>query len=145
MTHRFSDFFETFSGSNGRNRREVRDVIDFFEIYTIDSWMEKKMFEINSGVSTALFWVTQPKQKKIKIIFLPTSLKWLDSLRAHFFQFFPTFFLPNYFPKFFSNFFFLTKQHTSLKKKDANPLRLSIVLSHHMHRNRIGKSEAGCH
>ena len=30
-------------------------------------------------------------------------------------------------------------------KKDANPLRLSIVLSHHMHRNWIGKSEAGCH
>ena len=28
-------------------------------------------------------------------------------------------------------------------KKDANPLRLSIVLSHHMHRNWIGKSEAG--
>ena len=30
-------------------------------------------------------------------------------------------------------------------KKDANPLRLTIVLSHHMHRNWIGKSEAGCH
>ena len=31
------------------------------------------------------------------------------------------------------------------EKKDANPLRLSIVLSHHMHRNWIGKSEAECH
>ena len=30
-------------------------------------------------------------------------------------------------------------------KEDANPLRLSIVLSHHMHRNWIGKSEAGRH
>ena len=32
-----------------------------------------------------------------------------------------------------------------LKKIDANPLRLSILLSHHMHRNWIGKSEAGRH
>ena len=32
-----------------------------------------------------------------------------------------------------------------INKKDANPLRLSIVLSHHMHRNWIEKSEAGCH
>ena len=31
----------------------------------------------------------------------------------------------------------------SLIKKAANPLRLRIVLSHHMHRNGIGKSEAG--
>ena len=32
-----------------------------------------------------------------------------------------------------------------IKKKDANPLRLSIVLSHYMYRNWIGKSEAGRH
>ena len=31
------------------------------------------------------------------------------------------------------------------QKKAANPLRLSIVLSHHMHRNWTGKSEAGRH
>ena len=28
-----------------------------------------------------------------------------------------------------------TKTHQNIVKKDANPLRLSIVLSHHMHRN----------
>ena len=32
-----------------------------------------------------------------------------------------------------------------LSKKDANPLRLSIVVSHYMHRNWIGKNEAERH
>ena len=35
--------------------------------------------------------------------------------------------------------------HMLLRKKAANPLRLSIVLSHHMHRSLIGKSEPGRH
>ena len=86
--HPFSDFLKNFSGSDGRNRRESRAVIDIFDIYTIDSWMKKKMFGIDSIVSRALFSVTQPKQKKIKIIFLPTTLKWPHSLRVHFFKFF---------------------------------------------------------
>ena len=35
MTHQFSDFFESFSGSNGLNHLGMRAVIDSFEIYSI--------------------------------------------------------------------------------------------------------------
>ena len=65
----FSDFFETFSGSNGQNRREIRAVIDSFETYTINSLMKKKVFETNFIMSRALFWVAQPKQKKFEWFF----------------------------------------------------------------------------
>ena len=37
------------------------------------------------------------------------------------------------------------KKNKLSSRKAANPLRLSIILSHHMHRNWIGKSEAGRH
>ena len=40
---------------------------------------------------------------------------------------------------------FVCLRRQNKQKKDANPLRLSIVLSHHMHRNWIEKSEAGRH
>ena len=40
---------------------------------------------------------------------------------------------------------FLNKRFLNKNKKDANSLRLNIVLSHHMHRNWIEKSEAGRH
>ena len=33
-----------FSASNGRNHREIRAVIDSFEVYTINSSMNKKIF-----------------------------------------------------------------------------------------------------
>ena len=60
--HEFSDFFENFSGSNGRNRREIRAVIDSFETYIIYKFFdEKKIFETNSIMSRASFWVAQPK------------------------------------------------------------------------------------
>ena len=36
--------------------------------------MKNKIFETNSIMSRALFWIAQPKQKKIKVIFLPISL-----------------------------------------------------------------------
>ena len=48
----------------------------------------------------------------------------------------------------FENFDYLEKKEKTLlhkKKKAANPLRLSIVLSYHKHRNWIGHSEAGHH
>ena len=57
----FSDFFKNFSGSNGRNGREIRAVIDFFETYTINYLMKKKIFETNFIMSRALFWVVQRK------------------------------------------------------------------------------------
>ena len=64
-------FFENFSGSNGRNRREIRAVIDSFETYTINSLIKKKIFfhHIQSFILGST-----TKIKKIKMIFLPTSL-----------------------------------------------------------------------
>ena len=100
--HEFSHFFENFSGSNGRNRCEIRAVIDTFWTYTINSLMKKKISETNSIMSRALFWVAQPKFKKIKMIFLPTSLQWQHSLRVNsFLKFFFQLYLQNFFPTFF--------------------------------------------
>ena len=53
------------SGNLGRYR--------FVKTYTINSLRKKKMFQINFIMSRALFWEAQPKQKKIKMIFLPIS------------------------------------------------------------------------
>ena len=84
----FQIILENLSGSNGRNLQGA--VINSFEIYTINSLMEKKKIETDV-ISKALFWVAQPKQKKIEIIVLPTSA-WPYSLGANFFQFFVPFF-----------------------------------------------------
>ena len=44
----------------------MKAVIDSFEIYTINFLMKKKKkIETNFIVSRALFWIAQPKQKKI--------------------------------------------------------------------------------
>ena len=59
--HEFSDFFENVSGSNGRNRREIWAVIKSLETSTIKCLMKKKIFETNSIMSRAFFWVAQPK------------------------------------------------------------------------------------
>ena len=54
-------------------------------------------------------------------------------------------------PRTASSTFFTSCKHSTQpykihnKKICANPLRLSTVLSHHMHRNWIGKSEPGRH
>ena len=92
--HQFSHFFK-FSGSNGRNHRGIWDVVDSFETYKINSLMKKKLR------IWALFWVAQSKWQKVKIIFLPTSLKchkeWPHSLGANFFSmFYQNFFFTNW-------------------------------------------------
>ena len=65
MTQQFSDFFENIPGSNGQNRCEMRAVIDSFGIHTINSLMKIKIFETNFIMSGVLFWLGQPKQKKL--------------------------------------------------------------------------------
>ena len=63
--YQFSNFLENFFSSNGRNRRKMR-IIDFFEILTRNSLTINKNFETNFGMSRALFWVAEPKEKKSK-------------------------------------------------------------------------------
>ena len=89
---------------------KIRAVIDSFETYTINSLMKKKIFETNSIMSRALFWVAQPKRKKIKWFF--SRLRWNGNIPCAqiLFQFFSNlfqnFFLLNFFSKFYLFIFF---------------------------------------
>ena len=46
----------------------LRAIIDSFEFYTINSFMKKKI-KNNFIMFKTLFWVAQPKQKKLKLFF----------------------------------------------------------------------------
>ena len=101
----FSDLKKNFTGSNGRNRRRLRAVIDSFEIYTINSFIKKIIFENNSITSRALFWVVQSKQKK----WIFSQLRWNDHIpyMQMFFKSFLKFFQNFFFKIFFFNIFFI--------------------------------------
>ena len=89
---RIATFFKEFLW-HGWNRRGMRAVIDCFEIYTTNSLTKKKILETNFIMSRTLFRVAQRKQKKIKIIVHPTSLKYPHFLRAFFSVFSKNFFI----------------------------------------------------
>ena len=82
MIDQFSDFFENFFGSNVRNRRGMRAVIDSFEIYIINSLMEKKCLKLIS--CPKLFRVAQPKQKKNKNDFSSEVVEMVTFLACNF-------------------------------------------------------------
>ena len=75
----------------------LRAVTNPFEIYTLNSLIKK--IETNF-ISIALFWVAQPKQKKLKSLFL--ELRWSShfSCVRIFFSIFRSSYFKTYFPKF---------------------------------------------
>ena len=68
MTHQFSE--------------PLSILLKFTFTFTEILWW-KKIWNYNFIMSRALFWVAQPKQKKIKMIFLPTLLKSQHFLCEH--------------------------------------------------------------
>ena len=71
------------------------------------------------------FWVAQPKQKKIKMIFFLTSFKWSHSLRANSFSIF----FQNFYQFFFSNSIILQNFFSKIEKKISILLLSKFVFS----------------
>ena len=131
-------FFGQFLWQQWSYRRGMKAVIDSFEIYTINFLMKKKTkIETNFIVSRALFWIAQPKQKKIFF----SRLRW-KGVRASFFLSS----LQKQISTFFSQFFFSIHSNNHFGRAIACiQIRLFQLKSGEMYRMLHGRKLSDFH